>query len=89
MTIDVPAIDKTLGFGEVGIPAPLTTCPTLIPTLLATVIVEELLAHVEAVGEVKSPYIQVLPEPLSAKFIAVPPDVAANLKVLVVLSLTK
>ena len=85
----MPSIDNTLGLGDVGIPVPLTTCPTLIPILLATVIVDPFFAHEEEVGVAKSPYIQVLPEPLSTMFIAVPPDVAANLKVLVVLSLTK
>ena len=58
--MDVPSIDNTLGFvGEEDIPLPVTTCPTLMPTLLATVIVEEFMAHDDVAGVVKSAYTHV------------------------------
>ena len=90
MTMDVPSIDNTFGFeGEEDIPLPVTTCPTLMPTLLATVIVEEFLTHDDDVGVVTSAYTQVcVPVPVSVIFTAPPPTLVSTLNVLVVLSLT-
>ena len=45
-TIVVPAIETTFGLGDVGIPVPVTTCPTFILDALDTTIEEASLAHV-------------------------------------------
>ena len=49
ITTVVPLIDITFGLGDVGIPVPVTTCPTFMLLALDTVIDEEFLAHVPLV----------------------------------------